>query len=153
MRILLNAGMCEPQLSERAVKRLRELGWKHAFNPHDLPEEEMYEHDCMILAGEKDWTGEIEEWGYAPLRSNRGQRHDPLVLQVFDEMGQDMFNPDASKWIVHAIEVPDGLEYEIWQSENSWESIHEKHRIWYCPGGESPLRQGEKAAIQALRDA
>lgn len=148
MRVLVHAGLCEPKLSDAAVLRLRELGWKFAYHPTDFQsEEEKRSYSLgMILQGEPDYGGKKErDRSYNPLDWDRGQRHDPLVLQVFDEMGQDMFtekqehldqgrsfpNPDDSyPGIVQAIEIPDGTEYVIYQWEGSWESLHEKHRVW-----------------------
>jgi len=148
MRVLIHAGLCEPKLSDAAVLRLRILGWKFAYHPSNFQSKEEKRAYClgMILKGEPDFSGEKErERSYNPLDWREGQRHDPLVLQVFDEMGQDMFtekqehvdygrpfpDPDDSyPGIVVAIEIPDGMEYEIYQWEGSWESLHEKHRIW-----------------------
>jgi len=148
MRVLIYAGLCEPPLSDAAVRRLRELGWKYAYHPEEFESEEeswQYGHG-MVLQGDLDHGGKKElQRSYCPLEWREGQRHDPLVLQVFDEMGQDMFtekqqhlddgrsfpNPeDPYPSIVQAIEIPDGTEYEIYQWEGGWESIHEKHRVW-----------------------
>jgi len=160
MRVLLHAGLSEPRLSEAAVRRLRDLGWKHAYNPNDFDiDEEKYKYDCMILEGEKNWMEEREHRGDSNfLHSSKGQRHDPLVLQVFDEMGQDMFfrRKQEKSWndlypeIVEAVEIPDGTKYEIMQGEGSWESIHEVHRVWTCTGGDRLITQGEQGVMKAL---
>lgn len=135
MKVLIHAGLCGPLLSDAAVLRLRELGWSP--EPND-PE-------AMKIQGETQ-DGVLLDSSWNPLDSEHGERHDPLVLQVFEEMGQDMFTakqealengwgwpPKKSKdypGTVHAVEIPDGTEYEIYQFEGGWEHIHEKHRIW-----------------------
>lgn len=169
MRVLVHAGLCEPSLSDAAVKRLRLLGWKHAYNPNDhATDEDPHKWGGMTLKGELDGSGKKHERdSFTMLYHEGGQRHDPLVLQVFDEMGQEMFTakeraarnelpwpPDPDKsypGLVEAIEVPDGMEYVIYQGEGSWESLHEKHRIWYpLRGKDNPLVQGEKSLMQVL---
>ena len=146
MRVLIHAGMCEPSLSARGVMRLRELGWKPAFNPNDD------EEGKMILSGERNHVGDLETSNYTMLTNWIGKRHDPILLQVFDELEQDMF---ASKEecekaglsfpapehgfseMVYAVEIPDGTDYEIYQWDGGWESIHEKHRTWTVPDPEA----------------
>lgn len=150
MRVLIHAGMCEPSLSKRGVMRLRELGWRPAFNPNDDP------NGTIILRGELGHCKDVSTDDFTFLdhspEAHSYTRHDPTLLQVFDELGQDMFaeKEECEKAglvfpapehgftdMVHAVEIPDGTQYKIYQWDGGWESIHEKHRVWAPPDPEA----------------
>lgn len=155
MRVLINAGLSEPRLSRKGVLRLRELGWKPAFHPKDLSKEDRdkFIHG-MRLVGEPGCdtpyciSSKFDHHSFLDYR--QGERHASLVLQVFDEIGQDMFTakeevlehggswpPHKNKTypgIVEAVEIPDDVEYEVDQYDGGWEFIREKHRTWTATG-------------------
>lgn len=49
-------------------------------------------------------------------------RYDPVLLAVAAERGADLG--------LKIVEIPDGVEYEIQESEEGYEWIAEKHRKW-----------------------
>lgn len=59
------------------------------------------------------------------------ERHDPLLVQVVEELGPDKHREGASGRCaqLHIVEIPDGVQYEI-DEYDGMESIHEIHRSW-----------------------
>lgn len=53
-------------------------------------------------------------------------RHNPLLLQVFDEMGQ---GAAGSFCKLKVVEIPDDVDYEIEEYDGA-EWVAEKHRTW-----------------------
>ena len=49
------------------------------------------------------------------------------LIQCIKALGEEI-NGDNS--IIKIIEIPDNIEYDIYEHEDGSESIHEKHRIW-----------------------
>lgn len=100
-------------LSRKAFLRLREM-------------------DCQAALDEPDY-GERWDDGSGPRTKGFGEsfgrdvgRDDPLLLAVFDEMGQD-----AAGRFCHlkAVDIPDGTPWEI-EEYDGVEWIAEKHRTW-----------------------
>ena len=54
------------------------------------------------------------------------ERHDPLLIQVVEEMGEKAEGPCAN---LRIIEIPDGTDYEV-QEYDGMEWIAEKHQTW-----------------------
>jgi hypothetical protein len=55
-----------------------------------------------------------------------GNRADPLLVQVVEELGEGSWGSCAQLTVV---EIPDGTDYEIGEYDGI-ETIHEKHRSW-----------------------
>ena len=53
-------------------------------------------------------------------------RHDPLLIQVIEDLGEDANGPCAR---IKIVEIPDNTDYAI-EEYDGMESIHEKHRSW-----------------------
>jgi len=101
-RILINqnyGGFC---LSKKAMERLCELGSEVAIQ---------YIRD----------TEEFEDCNFPPIK-----RDDPLLIQVFDELGVETDNDGDLK----IVEIPDDVEWVL-QEYDGREWIAEKHRTWY----------------------
>lgn len=99
-------------LSRVAFLRLRELGQPEALAEPDYGDS--YDDDSIRTPGMGDSFG------------HEVPRDDPLLLQVFDELGQK-----AAGWCCHlkAVEIPAGIEWEIDQYDGM-ERVNEKHRSW-----------------------
>jgi len=63
MRVLLHADLSAPRLSEKAVRRLRELGWSHAAHLQtyaQILERDGDEDEARLL---RDAAAIVESWG------------------------------------------------------------------------------------------
>lgn len=128
MRVLLSRD-CYLWLSREAVLRARELGatWASSEN---IPLVDEPGHHAY---GDDEKTQRYEDRGYS--LKNTVPRHDPVLLQVFDELGSEgMVGPDHDG--VETVEVPDYVHYFIGSYLGEW--VAEAHRIWTLEGGECP---------------
>jgi len=150
MRVLFSSS-CSMTLSRRAVERARELDAPWAFPDH------------MPLLGEKEhptwgpdwgefvhgpssdgfhWHGDEEVflqlhdcWYSLPVEV---PRHDPVLLQVYDELGgvemegsvEDYADdcPEDEKERILCVEIPDDVTYYVAAYVGEW--IAEQHRVW-----------------------
>ncbi len=55
-------------------------------------------------------------------------RTHPLLLQCFDELGPERFSSNSRS--VKAVEIPDGVDWELCEADSGIEWIAEKHRTW-----------------------
>jgi len=55
------------------------------------------------------------------------ERADPILVRVVRELGETA-NGECAR--LKIVEIPDGVEFEIEESETGAETIHEKHRTW-----------------------
>ena len=67
-----------------------------------------------------------EEYENHDLANRPMERHDPLLIQVIEELGAAANGKSAELKIV---EIPDHVEYEI-HDYDGMESVEEKHRSW-----------------------
>lgn len=111
-KIVINKQYGGFSLSEKAVRRLREMGNKAALEE--------------VLLGEP-WhdTGEINDIKF-DAHCRYIDRDDPQLIAVIGELGKDAFGYLATLEIV---EIPDGVEWEIAEYDGM-ESVEEKHRSW-----------------------
>jgi len=121
MRVLISS--CSSfWLSRKAVVRARELGAKWAAPKHLALTEEP-EHFAYGKEKERDW----EDYYTLP---DELPRHDPILLQVYDELGgEEMFGghwEDRDR--VNCVEVPDDVTYYIGSYTGEW--VAEQHRVW-----------------------
>jgi hypothetical protein len=86
------------------------------------------EPDCQLNDPEAE-----ENFGY-PL-SYGLPRHDPLLLAVFDRLGDAMSGEHGGQ--IFEVEVPDDVTYFIGSHCQEW--VAEQHRLWYSGGEESVL--------------
>ena len=63
---------------------------------------------------------DIDVW-FITYGGNDSIRTNPILIQAIEEVGHKS---------IEIIEIPDDVEWYIWESENGYESIHERHRIW-----------------------
>jgi hypothetical protein len=87
-------------------------------NPQDYRLDERDADGLYKSANERAKSIEVE---YRP-----NNRHDPLLIQVIEELGEEA-SGKLSK--LEIVEIPDGVEYEIDQYDGM-ETIREKHRSW-----------------------
>jgi len=154
MRVLISS-VCSFWLSRQAVLRARELGAAWA-----VPEE-------IALLGEEqhhefgpDWRDLVrsEEGRYSRFHGDEEEflrwedchynlpsevpRHDPVLLQVFDEMGGEAMegsmrehpdDPPEYEDRIECVEVPDDVTYSIESYLGEW--VAERHRVWSTDDG------------------
>jgi hypothetical protein len=141
MKVVINRRYGGFGLSEKAVRWLAEQG-------HELAKKDVAEHEEKMrqfnhykehgaLPGGDDSRGarftmsifDISiKYGKTPdfYGSHEYERHDPLVVRVVEEMGDEV-NGDCAG--LKVVEIPDGVDYEIQEYDgNEW--IAEKHRTW-----------------------
>jgi len=150
MRVLFST-ISSMYLSRAAVERARELDAQWAFPDH------------MPLLGEKEhhtwgpdwqihvhaeanenghWHGDeelfLEENDTYYNLPNEVPRHDPILLQVFDEIGGVAMEgsvveyapgtPDDEMDRILCVEIPDDVTYYVGSYVGEW--IAEQHRVW-----------------------
>ena len=115
MRVLLS-NSCSFAISREAVLRARELDASWAFPDHIKIKGE---EGCWL----NDDKYEREEYYYLDAKV---PRHDPVLLQVFDELGSKM--DGNHDYEIGAIEIPDDVEYFVGSYLAEW--IAEAHRTW-----------------------
>ena len=54
-------------------------------------------------------------------------RADPLLIAIVEELGEKSARREGSLKIV---EIPENVYWEIHESEEGYESVHEVHRVW-----------------------
>jgi len=119
MRVLISTSTSF-WISRRAVERARELDAAWAFPDHTPLVGEPQHHS----------HGEEDEDSWEDLYSLPAElpRHDPVLLQVFDELGGiEMCGWDGDRIV--CIEVPDDLTYYIGSYTGEW--VAEQHRQWF----------------------
>ena len=64
-------------------------------------------------------------------QENGKTRHDPLLIQMIEELGKDALsiNDRGNDYRLTIVEIPDDVEYQI-ESDEGVEHIAEKHRKW-----------------------
>ena len=138
MKVVINACFGGFSLSARAVQRLCELRGVpcHFFTyrttgggldlrgaARAVPVEEIEARDLTWMAYT---TPTAEEASHVNYR--RGDRADPHLIQVIEEMGEAANGYCAELAIV---EIPDGVEYTI-EEYDGREHVAEKHRTWHA---------------------
>ena len=111
-QILINIETGGFGISKKAVDKLVELGYQ------------LTENDIEYIKCVKD--SEHDEWWdnyYLDIK-----RDDPLLIQAFKEIGNDM-NTAFSRLVI--VDIPDGVEWEIESYECGYEWVAEKHRRWF----------------------
>jgi hypothetical protein len=121
MRVLLSL-TCNFSLSRAAVLRARELGAGWA-QPEFLALYGEPEHVYFESTDPLDVDDGIH---YLP---DTVPRHDPILLQLFDEMGSAMSSYED--YAVATVEVPDDVVYSVHSYTAEW--VSEQHRCW-SPG-------------------
>jgi len=125
MRVLISTS-CSFALSRKAVLRARELGAAWAKVDYmRLPEE----HDPPSHCGDdeerfKKWQEQHGRYGF--YLHHDVPRHDPILLQVFDELGAEGMTIEHEK--IHEVKIPDDVTYFVGSYIAEW--ISEQHRTW-----------------------
>lgn len=124
MRVLVSS-ICNFWMTRRAVERARELDAAWAF-PDYMPLVGEAEH--FATGSEEDGEGHWEDTYSLP---DAVPRHDPILLQVFDELGSEgMAGGDGDE--VFCLEIPDDVVYYVDSYCSEW--ISEQHRRWSVGG-------------------
>lgn len=146
MKIVLNNFYGLFGLSPLAIKRIAELMGKECYffkDSHSFPEKyvrqtiEQLEDELSFyvftVSNPNDYITEdsVDEWTdifrSILFEPENLERHDPLLVQVVEELGEKA-NGKYSR--LKIVEIPDGVDYVITSTDGSWEIIREKHRIW-----------------------
>lgn len=114
-------------LSRKAILRLRELGHKGALKETLVGEYYDVSNPATVR---ESFIRNIESYH---AWSGFGPRNDPILLRVFEEMGDEacapMWSPEDS-FSFRIIEIPDDVEFDVVQGDCGGEYIAEKHRTW-----------------------
>lgn len=103
-------------LSRAAAERLRDEG--HPLAIKEFAERaEWAKTDDSYLPG-----GHMDEHRLYMI-----SRDDPALVRVVEEMGEAAWG-DSSE--LKVIEIPDGIEWDVYESESGPEWVAEKHRTW-----------------------
>lgn len=123
MRVLISSSssLC---LSKEAILRARELDALWAFPDH-----------CPLVGEPQHYTSESTDppgkWDHSYFLPDGVPRHDPILLQVFDELGDKM---SSDEWgSAQCVEVPDDVTYYIGSYTGEW--VAEQHRQWFRDTG------------------
>lgn len=120
MRVLISHD-CGLWLSRKAVLRARELGAEWASTEH-MP---LVDEPNHFAYGEDRKAQLQEDSGY--WISQYVPRHDPILLQVFDELGSEgMVTKEHTG--AGVVEIPDDVKYFIGSYVGEW--VAEAHRTW-----------------------
>jgi len=120
MRVLISHD-CVLWLSRKAILRARELGADWASTEH-MP---LVDEPNHYAYGDEKKTQHREDSGYSLLSTL--PRHDPTLLQVFDELGSEGMVSEEHTGVA-VVEVPDDVEYFIDSYVGEW--VAEAHRTW-----------------------
>ena len=153
MKVVINKCYGGFSLSKKAVARLAELqGRKAYFFTHEpgninkhipvtVESDEGLFFSAFDIPNPDEVIAEPENWHQLSqqekeahnklyethsLSSRDYERHDPLLVQVVEELGKEANGPCASLKIV---EVPDNVEWEI-DDYDGQEHIAQKHATW-----------------------
>jgi len=55
-------------------------------------------------------------------------RADPRLIKAIEKIGEKEASGDLAS--LEIVEIPDDVDWEI-DEYDGWESIHERHRVWY----------------------
>lgn len=135
MKVVINVCFGEFGLSWPAVKRLAELQGRTAYCfeqeefsgpyiPVDCPDGIFW--NAFDVPNPNERANEPNFYHTHHINDSPDNRHDPLLTQVVEELG-DAANGSFAK--LKVIEIPDGIEYIIDEYDGN-ESIHEQHRSW-----------------------
>lgn len=105
-------------LSRKAFHRLRELGCQAALDETDFGE--MY----------GDGSGPRKPMGRHESFCDDIPRDDPLLFQVYEEMGDEAA---GSCCHLAVVELPDGVSWHV-EEYDGYEHIAEDHRTWHAGG-------------------
>jgi hypothetical protein len=123
MRILVSS-VCKFWLSRKAVERARELVAAWAFPDH-MPLVGEPEH----FAADED---DPEQWEDTYALPDVVPRHDPVLLQIFDELGGSAMAGGRDGDEILCLTIPDDVTYYVDSYCAEW--ISEQHRRWSLDG-------------------
>lgn len=135
MRVLVSS-VCNFWISRAAVERARELDAPWAFPDH------------MPLVGEPEHRSariERDRWEDRYALPSTVPRHDPVLLQVFDELGNEKMVGQSSMGDdeIFCLEIPDDVTYYVGSYCAEW--ISEQHREWHA--GNDGMTRGDWPAF------
>ena len=129
MKVIINKAVGSFNLSHKAIQRYAELKGINLYGYYEKENGSYYRSDDEE-AIETYSTAQLtpqdtfrETWSIFQL-----DRHDPLLVQVVEELKEEA-NTSFSR--LKIVEIPEGVQYEIHETDAGIESIHEVHRIWY----------------------
>jgi hypothetical protein len=113
MRVLIHPGFGGFGITDAAVKRMRELGSEWAKR--------------QTCKGERyPESDQINDWCENHLWPDQEElpRNDPILLRVYDEMG------DQAGRELMVVKIPDDVEFVVEEYDGA-ETVEEAHRTFY----------------------
>ena len=112
MKVVINRCYGGFSLSDEAIELyLNKKGWKFTKEKGEYFSLCGYDY---IIEGQEHWYDRDIE------------RHDPILVQVVEELGKDASGRCAD---LRVVDIPDDVEWEIEEYDgNEW--VAEKHRTW-----------------------
>ncbi len=100
----------------------KEFVW-YAFDIPDADKNVLVDHGEASQEQREAWNAEYERH---KLDNRFEIRHDPILVRVVEELGEDANGSCAE---LSVVEIPDGTDYEVEEYDGN-EHIAEKHRTW-----------------------
>lgn len=151
MKVAINRCYGGFSLSPAGVKRLAELqgrpcyfftgGLGGSYMPTDTPHGSFWHafdipnpNEMLGASGGAEWYARSPEEQKArnerykahTIDDSPDNRHDPLLIQVVEELGEAA-NGNCAE--IKIVDIPDGVEYDI-EEYDGLEWVAEKHRTW-----------------------
>ena len=112
MKVLINTSIGGFSTTKEVFDRLIELGHAGALEEKEVIDE-------IKLDG-----GPFEYYSLCYI-----DRHDPVLLQVVEEIGIE--NAGSDHCVMKMVEIPDYTKYGIMENEAGIEHVYEEHTTWY----------------------
>lgn len=129
MKVAINRRLGSFALPQKIYKRMIELGMKTTKYIRDNDDAyEALDRSCFII----DYRDDEFLAGYRLFErhDNRKEiRTPPILIQALEELGTDI-NGFVNGTQIKIVDVPDGIEWQIHESELGVEWVAEKHRTW-----------------------
>jgi hypothetical protein len=119
MKIVVNKCYGGFGLSDKACKRLIELGIRHFESFEKLTEDS---ENPYIIDSHDSLCGDY----YTNFNKEKYRTH-PLLIQVIEELGEKEASSKLAN--LRILDIPDNIQYEI-DDYDGIETIHEIHRSW-----------------------
>jgi hypothetical protein len=119
--IVINVGTGGFGLSLQAIKRYAELKDIELYFEDDEQDSEFY--SAYTEPKEERTDDEDSFFDVCDIK-----RDDPALVQTVKELGSKA-NPSYSR--LKIVEIPDGVDWEIYENEFGHERVVEKHRKWF----------------------
>lgn len=121
MKVVINDGVGGFGLSEKAFKRLVELGCT-VTTDWENEEADIYER-----SEEETKETSLPKYEFVKFHKEPEIRKNTFVIQVIEELKEEANGEYANLKI---IDIPDDVEFGIGENEMGYEWVYERHRTW-----------------------